>query len=395
MATEPIRERLSRVVLGQTAEQRRRMTSMLLTTPIYIVCMGLVQYSISLGLFERQLGRGLIVYVAANYLGFCLALSMGWHLRRADPEMTLERLVLGIIGVVLAYAWGEATRSNALLLLSVLMALGMFSLPPRQIMAVGFLTVGLVGAVVAVEAYQHRGGYPLRQELLQFGVAACCLLSTAVIAKQVQELRKKLMAQKHELRDALARVEHLAQRDPLTGLVNRRYMQELIELELMRQERGHGSPCALAIVDLDYFKRINDSYGHAVGDQVLCGLAREAQALLRPSDVISRWGGEEFLLLLPCTSAQQATQAATRFGSQLAQACLVPSQPQLRVTASIGLAERAAGESLASVLERADQALYRAKQDGRNRVVVAEPASTAPGRSQVLIPECAVPGVVQ
>ncbi len=368
-------ESLNRLVFGQGAEQRRRMTSMLLTTPVYLVSIGLTYYSMSLGLFDPVAGRWLMAYVVVTYLGFFVALRLGWHLRRADPDMALERSLLGIFGICVAYAWDEASRSNALLLLSVVLVLGMFSLPPRQMVFVGFLGVGLLGASVAFDAYYHPGSHSLRLELLQFGVAACCLPTTAIIARQVQQLRQKLITQKLELREALERVEHLAQRDPLTGLVNRRYMQELIEQELQREERGHGSPCTVAIIDLDWFKRINDSHGHAVGDQVLRGLANEAQAQLRPCDVLSRWGGEEFLLLLPRTSAQQASLALTRFGAHLAQASLAPGQPQLRVTASIGLAEHAAGETLDRVLERADRALYRAKHEGRNRIVAAEPVA--------------------
>jgi len=159
--------------------------------------------------------------------------------------------------------------------------------------------------------------------------------------------------------------------DPLTGLCNRQHMQVLMEQERQRHTRL-GKAFCIALIDLDHFKVINDSYGHGVGDEVLAGFARTATAVWRGTDVIARWGGEEFLVLLPdVDAAESALRGAERLRTALDGATLCLGQPALRIGFSAGLACHTEHETLASMLERADRALYEAKAQGRGRCVVA------------------------
>jgi diguanylate cyclase (GGDEF)-like protein len=173
----------------------------------------------------------------------------------------------------------------------------------------------------------------------------------------------------------VAQVEQLVTRDALTGLVNRKQMQELLEREALRQARSGRAFCVV-LVDLDHFKRINDQHGHPVGDEVLCAFARAAQAGLRETDTIARWGGEEFLLLMRETDPEPAGQVAVERLRQTI-AAMRPSQavPSLRFTFSAGVAQHRNGEPLAQTIAAADRALYAAKAAGRNRVVLSESAA--------------------
>ncbi len=154
--------------------------------------------------------------------------------------------------------------------------------------------------------------------------------------------------------------------DALTGLPNRRSMMERLDAELARAER-EGTPTAVIMADVDHFKEINDSRGHEAGDRVLSALGDVLRTVLREYDFCARWGGEEFLFLLPNTTLEGALQAVQRIRDHLAEEPLDP-----RPTMSYGVAWRHAGEDRTSLLARADGALYAAKEGGRNRVVTAE-----------------------
>ena len=153
--------------------------------------------------------------------------------------------------------------------------------------------------------------------------------------------------------------------DYLTRLPNRRYTQFVLERMIREAERA-GRPLSVILLDLDNFKRINDTLGHWAGDRVLRSLAQAIRGMLREHDWLGRWGGEEFLILLPSTDGKRAAQIAERLGQRLK--ALRPEG--LRVSASLGVAELRAGESPVALIARADRAMYRAKAAGKGRVEV-------------------------
>lgn len=160
---------------------------------------------------------------------------------------------------------------------------------------------------------------------------------------------------------------HAADRDPLTGLLNRGWCKDGIPELMARQERNRLA-LSCAFIDLDHFKRINDTWGHAVGDSVLTIAARLLMMAVRDGDPCVRWGGEEVVVFLPNSGLQESVEAAERIRSALLAYRWESTAPGLSVTASIGVAQRHANEALESWLSRADRAVYQAKSAGRNRV---------------------------
>jgi diguanylate cyclase (GGDEF)-like protein len=161
--------------------------------------------------------------------------------------------------------------------------------------------------------------------------------------------------------------EQLARVDALTGLLNRRALVEQGE-GLLNMSRRSGAPLALIVLDLDHFKRVNDLHGHAVGDRVLIETARVLQEISRRGDLVSRWGGEEFILLLPGASLDEARPIAHRIRDELARQAVPAGDDTVSVRASFGLAALRDQESLEALIDEADQWLYQAKQEGRNRI---------------------------
>jgi diguanylate cyclase (GGDEF)-like protein len=170
-----------------------------------------------------------------------------------------------------------------------------------------------------------------------------------------------------KLERALKTINELAIRDELTGSHNRRHLIKLIESE--KERTTLAGPFSLCLLDIDFFKRINDTYGHQAGDTVLRQFALTVQSKIRNSDSFGRYGGEEFLLLLPATGQQEAVALCERVRVAIERLAFADISDQLQLTVSIGIAEFRAGESIGQTVARADEALYAAKSNGRNRIM--------------------------
>ncbi|MGC2087042.1 MAG: GGDEF domain-containing protein [Bradyrhizobium sp.] len=181
-------------------------------------------------------------------------------------------------------------------------------------------------------------------------------------------LREMLYKRGNELEEAHARIEELAQIDELTGVLSRRYIMRALNEEVARAQRN-GMSCSVAIIDLDLFKRINDGYGHPVGDEVLRSFAVSVVANIRDVDRLGRYGGEEFLVILPGLPGDQAVDVVDRIRQIVRGMNWGAIGDGLAVTMSAGVAQLRADEAPDDVLARADVALYRAKDAGRDRVI--------------------------
>jgi len=171
----------------------------------------------------------------------------------------------------------------------------------------------------------------------------------------------------------LRQAERSAQTDALTGLGNRHWMRTMFEREVTRALHSNKALC-LMMIDVDNFKAFNDQYGHIAGDSVLVAVAEALREYLRPTDLVARFGGDEFAVLLPDLHIKQARQTAERIRQQVAG--LSPPSLTTAVTVSIGLADRTPKDDVATLVQRADSAMYDAKEAGRNRVAIAADSST-------------------
>lgn len=183
-------------------------------------------------------------------------------------------------------------------------------------------------------------------------------------------MRKMLFDRSFQLKAAYKKIEELAELDELTGASNRRSIMRMLEEEIARADRS-GAPCSIALIDLDWFKRINDAYGHPTGDEVLRTFSITMFANIRGIDRFGRYGGEEFLLVLPDMDTKNAVRALDRLRAIIADLDWSAFSPGMKVTISAGVATLKPNETSDVLLARADSALYAAKAQGRNRIASA------------------------
>jgi diguanylate cyclase len=184
--------------------------------------------------------------------------------------------------------------------------------------------------------------------------------------RQVKEAEEKIL----QLETELDQVSELVHEDHLTGTLNRRGMEDAFARELSRADRLK-APMCVSMLDIDHFKRLNDTFGHDAGDEALIHLVRVTKEALRPTDVIARFGGEEFVIILPETGIDEAVKVMTRVQRHLTKNFFMHDNQRLLITFSAGVALRGMGEGAESMISRADKALYQAKEAGRNRVIPA------------------------
>jgi diguanylate cyclase len=366
-------------LLGPRGPQRLRASQAFLSLTNYLI-IALLQFAeVRLGMIDASRSWWLTGFSLVGGLGFYGLIRSGLNLRLSpqEPALTQPQMLFAMVCVCWAYSIAGPARGAVLMILILIQVYGIFILQPQQARIISLAGLVMLSVAVATMSSLDPTHYDLRVELLHVLFAAVTLAMVQVLAGRLSRLRQRLRDQKAELAEALARLEVLAMRDPLTGLLNRRSMMDLLLHELRAQVR-HGQPMSLVLIDLDHFKQINDGHGHAVGDQVLRLFAQQARAKLRGGDVIARWGGEEFLLMLPRTAAAEAVDCVQRLRDELADLRFPDAPADLRVTFSAGLAECWHEADIQATIDLADRAMYRAKAAGRNRTLAQEPTGTVP-----------------
>lgn len=235
---------------------------------------------------------------------------------------------------------------------------GLLARTPRTIYALAVLGTVLTFCGL----FLSTAGAPLYVVLINRGMNAAMVWAIALIAV-------RHLAIGDSLRESL---ERQASRDPLTELYNRRYVFGMIENEIRRFER-YGDRISLILIDADYFKSINDTHGHAAGDSALQHIAHRCVQSVRDADIVGRFGGEEFIVLLPHTDATDAAIVAERIRNSLHEHPFTWQNRDVPITLSLGVAEVSSTTStFEDLLKTADQALYLAKRAGRDQVAVAD-----------------------
>lgn len=297
-----------------------------------------------------------------------LAIRCGWSLHFKDPSLTVPQMALAIACSASGYALTGPVRAIAFPNLMIILMFGMFGLHASSAFGISIYALLVFGLTMALMAWLSPDAYPATVELAHFMMLVIVVPAVSVLSGRLSRIRRRLRQQKQELTTALEQIQLMAAHDDLTGLLNRRHMQVLLEQETQRSSRS-GQGFCLALLDMDHFKRINDRHGHAAGDAALCAFSDTAQTVLRRSDVLARWGGEEFVLMQSDTSMLLASATMDRLRAQVANLELACGEDFLRISFSAGLTEYRSGECVTQTLERADRLLYDAKAQGRNRVV--------------------------
>lgn len=305
-----------------------------------------------------------------GFVGFLGLIRSGLNRRFADPALTLQQMCFAFASGAVAYAIAGHGRGAAFPILMVIMMFGMTSLTARQVRLASAAAVLLFGSAMLLMANLRPQVYEPAVEIGHFLMIGVMLPAVAWLAGQTTRLRVRLQQQKAELERAVVRIRELATKDELTGLSNRRHMVELLELERQRCVRS-GQTFCIALIDLDHFKRVNDEHGHAAGDSMLREWAREASAGLRLADILARWGGESFMLLMSDTRAPLARLGVERMRTRTGQLRVPVPGGEVVVTMSAGVVEHHAGEPVADAVSRAQQALAEAKRTGRNRIAMS------------------------
>jgi diguanylate cyclase (GGDEF)-like protein len=258
-----------------------------------------------------------------------------------------------------------------LAVLFLIFAFGTLRMTSSQAMLTwGLATCGLALVFLASDL---PIGLPVTTQLQRAASMLCFVLvigQCAFLGLFGATLRKILYRRSIELKAAYQRIEELAELDELTGSYNRRCIMRLLDAEI-EKSRQTSTPCAIALIDLDWFKRINDAHGHPVGDEVLRTFATTIFANIRPADCFGRYGGEEFLLLLPGTDGDAASRTLDRLRGIVADLDWSAFSPGMRVTISAGVVTLRDNDTADTFLVRADSALYSAKAQGRNRIATS------------------------
>ncbi|QKE62648.1 GGDEF domain-containing protein [Aquipseudomonas campi] len=309
----------------------------------------------------------------AQVAAFVAASLKGWQYALAHQEETIRLIQQRYApGKTLEHLRFEAEALHKLIM-PELVQLGHMNPGRWEYIANSYVQLGMAPGPVDLQGFLYTEHVAQDYRMVYLGGVLALLvivlvgaiaLRFATLSRALQREVNRRQTTEQQLLTSNCTLERLANTDRLTGLWNRLKFEEVAHQEVSRAER-YGYPLSLVFFDLDHFKDINDQHGHEVGDQVLCRLAQLVGGHLRESDSLCRWGGEEFLILMPHTDRQQAEQLAEKLRERVAKASLLVQQP---ISASFGIAQLVPGELLRDLVRNADAALYRAKQLGRNRV---------------------------
>ncbi len=330
-------------------------------------------FSAVLGLFAaREAGTPMVLawtWALSTVAGLStvfMVIRVGKTKNMPDPALGTLQISFCVTSAAIAYALLGPFRAAVFPALIVMLLFGLFALSPRMVAWISAYALTLFGLVMVLKAHHDPGVYVPMVEAVYLLVLSVMVPVVPLLTARYAEIRDR----HHRQQNDFHRVRELASVDELTGLVNRRQMTLLLQRAQTRRART-GHPYCVAVVDLDYFKRVNDQYGHAVGDDVLRRFADVARAAVREKDTVARWGGEEFVILLSDTHLGAANVCIERLREHMGSARVRVGDKQIAVTLSGGIAEPRDGESFERALTRADDALYAAKARGRNNVALS------------------------
>lgn len=329
------------------------------------------------GLFRLEAG-GFFLYFGIAWLGhlvFLGAIVSGLNLKLNDPSLMFLHMLWSLLVFLGSVYLLDRMRISVMMMYLTIMLIGSFQVGLKGFIAISVLSIFGYGGVLYWISQERPETFFIAteflQELIQWITASVLVAAFAVFGADISGLRRALGKRNEELQRALERISEIGIKDELTGLYNRRHMNDILEKQKALADRGDYG-FVICYLDLDHFKKINDNFGHNVGDEVLKIYSDICQRQIRSIDYCGRFGGEEFVLVLAKTNLEGAKIVAERIRSELEAYDFNSVTQGLSVTVSVGLTPYHNIEPVMKTVARADAALYRAKESGRNRVVAMD-----------------------
>jgi diguanylate cyclase (GGDEF)-like protein len=383
--THPPASTAVRDVAGQESRQAVRLQRFAMALVAYGIGIALMVAAWSVKLIAlKPLLVCIAVVVAAN-LAIYLVLRSGVNLSFADPSMTLAQSLVGIALIMMVAYSFDRDRSLVLVWCLVVLLFGVFRFKPREFGLITLFMLAGYAAVINLLMRLRPQYVDVYLEWYQWLWLALILPAFAMIGSRISELRARILRANEELSNALSTIQNMATHDSLTGLPNRASLSDTLNHAISRAVRKRDS-VSIFFVDLDHFKAINDSLGHAAGDLLLREVARRIESVIRDSDLVARLGGDEFVIMSEnAGDADQKRTVAAKILSAVAAPFLLMTH-EVAVSGSIGIATFPDdAQDAATLLSNADLAMYRAKELGRNRAAfyTADLGQTAQERFEV------------
>jgi diguanylate cyclase (GGDEF)-like protein len=356
-------------VLARRAKQRRQMLGMIGVS--YVIDAAILLIYAYAGTISLNIGPAFGICGLGSVACFVTLSEAGFNDRFRDHYFVIQQ---SMVSLAIMLAFSTLVPEVGILFLCALFVVFSFaslrSTPRQTAMAFTAMAFGLAALFLLTD---RPVSMPSGTHLERFATLLVFVLTIGrcmFVGIFASALRESLYKRGVQLKEAYKRIEELAELDELTGSFNRRCIMRMLDDEIARAHRSR-APFSVALIDLDWFKRINDAYGHPTGDEVLRTFAITVFANIRSIDRFGRYGGEEFLLILPDTPHDVAARILDRQREIIAELDWSAFSPGMSVTISAGVATLAPGEAPDALLARADSALYAAKAQGRNRIASA------------------------
>src|SRR5216683_107540 len=355
--------------LSRRARQRRQIQGMIAAS--YLLDALILSIYAHAGALPATIGPAYAACGLSTVAIYLVLSETGFTERFQDHYFVAPQLLISV-AVMLAFAYVVPEVGGTFLCtLFLAFSFGSLRFTPRQSVAVWIaMTIGVAGLFLLTDKPTGLPQSNALERIATMLVFALTIGRCTFIGMFSSSMRQSLYQRGLKLKEAYRRIEELAELDELTGSFNRRCIMRMLEEQIVHAQRTE-TPCAVALIDLDWFKRINDSHGHPIGDEVLRTFAITVFANTRDTDRFGRYGGEEFLLVLPDTPADRAAEILDRLREIIADLDWSAFSADMRVTISAGVATLRPDEISDTLLARADSALYAAKAQGRNRITTA------------------------
>ncbi len=352
-------------------QQDSHLRHTVITTGVMVGVTAFSWICLEFGLFRLSLEEFLKLFAVLwlGNLGFLVVIRTGLFKRLRNSSLILPQIIWIGTGTMIAVYFLDDMRYVALMIFLVAMILGALELKFRHaLFLTAFASLGYA-LVIVLLTHNQPDSIRLSEEIIIWTAYLAVMLGSLLVGKEMNDLRAALISHNQDLEVLLDRLHEQAITDELTGIYNRRHMMTILSQQKSMADRGNYT-FSVCFCDIDHFKQVNDTLGHGAGDLVLQNFCQIVEQHIRDNDFVGRFGGEEFVLIMSMADKEHAYQMADRLRTTLEHARLLDSAPELRLTSSFGVTEYQAGETTERLLSRVDGALYKAKEQGRNRVVV-------------------------